>query len=242
MITIHWLFSILLGTSHAATGAPAPRILTMGVPYKFSRIQALVEYHELLSKSFEDIGYKVEFKPIPIQSSHEMLISGNVDSVSYDDLVDSSGREKIITTSFPIAITRGTVFFSKTRPVKEDALEKYRGSISKNNSILLNHASKKKLKFKQTATPYQCIQTVIEKQSDFCITVHEIGVTALKDIPNGKGTIVYAEKPFLKMPIHLSMTKKYESDMPKLEVALRKRLKGDLSTYPSIRDALNTNP
>lgn len=216
--------------------------VSMGVPYKFNRNQALVEYHELLTQAFSDIGYKVILTPISIQNSHEMLISGTVDSVSYDDLSEPSGRENIITTSFPVAITVGTIFYSKVRPITLNTIHRYRGAISKNNSVIIVEAKKRHFKFVQTSNPFHCIQTVVEKKSDYCITIHEVGLSALNAIPEAKGRIIYLKEPFVKAPVHISLQKKYEKDMPKLEAALKVRLHGDLSKYPTIRSALNTNP
>jgi hypothetical protein len=214
----------------------------MGVPYKFNRIQALVEYHDLLAQAFSDIGYKVVLTPIPIQSSHEMLISGTVDSVSYDDLVDQDGRENIVTTSFPVAITTGTIFYAKIRPINAEKLHRYRGAISKNNHAIIREAKKQKLRFIETSNPFHCIQTIVEKKADYCISIREIGISAMNAIPEAKGRIVYADQPFVKVPVHISLKKKYEKDLPKLEAALKERLRGDLSKYPTITPALNTHP
>ncbi len=214
----------------------------MGIPYKFSRNKALVEYHELLSEAFADIGYKIVLTTVPIQSTHEMLTSGVVDTVAYDDLGDQSGREKIVTTSFPVALTVATVFYSKIRPVNESKLNKYRGAISKNNTLIIREATKRKLKFVQTASPFQCVQTVIEKKADYCITIREVGKSTINSSPDAKGTFQSFDKPFIDVPVYVSMKKKYEKDLPKLEAALKHRLHGDLSKYPNVRPVLNTTP
>ncbi|WP_413294574.1 hypothetical protein ACLSU7_05610 [Bdellovibrio sp. HCB185ZH] len=214
----------------------------MGIPYKFTRNKALVEYHDLLIQAFSDIGYKVVLTPIAIQSSHEMLTSGEVDTVAYDDLADEDGRDHIITTSFPVALTEGIVFYSKVRPIKEKNLSKYRGAISKNNAAIIREAKKRNLKFIQTASPFHCIQTVVEKKADYCITIKEVGKSSANANPESRGTLLSLEKPFVKVPVYVSMKKKYEKDLPKFETALKVRLRGDLSKYPNIRPALNTNP
>lgn len=214
----------------------------MGIPYKYARNKALVEYHDILIQAFSDIGYKVVLTPVPIHSSHEMLKSGSVDTVAYDDLADEDGRDTIITTSFPVALTEGTVFYSKVRPIKEKKLSKYRGAISKNNAAIIREAKKKSLKFIQTSNPFHCIQTVIEKKTDYCITIREVGKATVNANPEARGTILAMDKPFVKVPVYVSMKKKFEKDLPKFEAALKERLHGDLSKYPNIRPALNTSP
>jgi hypothetical protein len=235
-----WIFSLFLSLAYA--GNEPLKEVSMGIPYKFTRNKALVEYHELLRLAFSDIGYKVVITPVAIKSSHEMLAAGTVDTVAYDDLGDQSGRETIVTTSFPIVVTVGTVFYSKIRPVQDSNLAKYRGAISKNNSAIIHEAKKRKLKFIQTANPFHCIQTVVEKKADYCITIREVGKSTINSNPDAKGTMLPLEPPFVKVPVYVSMKKKYEKDLPKLEAALKERLRGDLSKYPNLRSVLNTNP
>ncbi|UYL09354.1 hypothetical protein B9G69_002055 [Bdellovibrio sp. SKB1291214] len=238
---ITWIISVFLTTATASAAEPLKEV-SMGIPYKFTRNQALVEYHNLLTHAFSDIGYKVVLTRVAIQSSHEMLVSGTVDMVPYDDLADAKGRDQIVTTSFPVVLTVGTVFHSKIRPIKEIDLAKYRGAISKNNTAIIRDAEKRKLKFIQTANPFHCIQTVVEKKTDYCITIHEVGKSTVSSSPEARGLIVPVEKPFVQIPVHVSMNKKYAADLPKLEAALKERLRGDLSKYPTLRGALNTNP
>lgn len=225
----------------ASTDFP-PKEITMGVPYNFSRNQALVEYNEILNKAFNDIGYKLVIVRLPIQNTHEMLIEGKADSVPYDDLSDPRKRNTIVTTSFPIVITAGTVFYAKVRPIREDRLGKYRGSISTNNTILIKEAKHRKLKFSQTSSPYHCIQTILEKKADYCVTIREVGLSTIDAIPEAKGKVVALKSPFITVPVHVSMQKKFSDEMPKLEDALRRILQGDLEKYPALKPVLNSHP
>ncbi|UOF01348.1 hypothetical protein [Bdellovibrio reynosensis] len=216
--------------------------ITMGYPYKFDRNKALLEYALLYKTAFKEAGYTLVPKPVAIKSSFEMLVSGEVDSIAYDDMAEGSGRENVISTSFPVATTQAHIFYTRRNPVDDSKLNLYRGVILHNNRRVVQFAKKQKLKFSEAHSPYQCIQMVLDKTADYCIALKEVGMSSVEAIPDAQKNIVMHMKPVLEIPVYVSLKKSYRSDLPKIEAALKKQLTGNLSQYPLIKDNLNKSP
>ncbi|WP_413586976.1 substrate-binding periplasmic protein [Bdellovibrio sp. HCB274] len=237
MLWILHLFFISAFASEATA-----KSINLGVPYKYNRNQALVEYHDLIISAYSDIGYKVNIVLRTAQSPREILLSGKVDAVAYDDLSDTREVEKVVITSFPVAKTFAMVFYLKSAPVTTKTLKKYKGTISLNNARILKEAARRHLNFVQATNPFHCMQLLLEKKVHYCISVREVGLSTIKANPEAKGKVEMMEEPFVETPVHLAMRREFKDIMPKLEEALKKRLTGDLSPYPTVRGALNTNP
>ncbi|MEK2687737.1 transporter substrate-binding domain-containing protein [Bdellovibrio sp. GT3] len=243
-IIAYWIYAfILLSTAMAtAAGETSQKVINLGVPFKYNRNQALVEYHNLVISSFNDIGYKVETTLRTAQSSREILLSGRVDAVAYDDLSDTREVEKVVITSFPVAKTYASVFHLRSESLDIKNLKKYKGTISLNNSRILQMAKQRKLKFIQATNPFHCIQMLLEKKVKYCISIREVGLSVVNANPETKKKIAMLPEPFMETPVYVAMRKEFAKEMPKLEAALKKRLSGDLSAYPTIREVLNKNP
>lgn len=215
--------------------------MVIGIPYRIDRNAALQQYHDLLKGALHDAGFNMSIKPVAIKTTQEMLVSGEVDGVSYDDLSDKRGRDKIVTTSFPISKTKAVIFYSKKISINPSKLESYRGTIPHNNKIILKEAEKKGLKFSEATSPYHCVEMVLEKAADYCIAIKEVGLSAVEASPEAKENIIVGENHFLDIPVYVSFRKAFKKDLPAIESALRKHLKGDLSKYPLIKNNLNTD-
>ncbi|XGC79962.1 hypothetical protein ACES2L_11545 [Bdellovibrio bacteriovorus] len=216
--------------------------MTMGYPYKFDRNKALLEYAHLYKSAFHDAGYKLVPKPVATKSTYEMLIAGEVDSIAYDDLAETAGRENVVSTSFPIARTQAHVFHARRNPVDTKKLGQHRGALLYNNRLVVQYAKKMNLKFKEASSPYHCIQMVLDKVADYCIALKEVGMSSVEAIPDAQRNIIMNEKPILEIPVYVSFRKSFRKELPKIEAALKKHLSGNLSQYPLIKENLNKDP
>ncbi|WP_413578099.1 hypothetical protein ACLVWU_06105 [Bdellovibrio sp. HCB290] len=228
--------------SAAFASTPTPKSINLGVPYKYNRNQALVEFHDLIIKSFDDAGFKVNIVLRTAQSSRQILLSGKVDAVAYDDLSDTREIEKVVISSFPVAKTFASIFYLKSSPVDAKKLKKYKGAISLNNVRILKAASERHLNFIQATNPFHCMQLLLEKKVGYCISIREVGMSTINANPDAKGKVEMLEEPFIESPVYFAMRVEFKDVMPKVEEAIKKRLTGDLSAYPTIRPALNTSP
>ncbi|MBO9668353.1 MAG: transporter substrate-binding domain-containing protein [Bdellovibrio sp.] len=216
----------------------AEKTLIVGIPFSIGRNQALTEFHNLVEASLKDAGFKMVLKPIAVKTTYEMLLAGDVDAISYDDLSNRQERDKVISTSFPISSTAAYPFYRKDNPVSLSQLKKFKGAVSLNNQLVKIEATKQHLKFKGASNPYHCIQMLVDKEINYCLIIKEVGLSAVNSNPLAKDTIVMGSEKFINIPVHFSMKKSLAAEMPKIEASLKKHLQGDLSKYPLIKDNL----
>lgn len=212
----------------------------MGMPFQYSRNQALKEYLEFLSDSLKDAGFKVELKTLQSRRSYDLVTSEEMDSSPYDDLAISEGRDKVISVRFPIIYTKGRIFYRKDSvSFNAKKLNKYTGALSQNNALMDKEAKQRQLKFISTVSPYQSIQLLLERKIDYFLSIEEVGISAVNSTPEGNSQIKMSDVVFNEAPIYFTMQKKFKKDLPKIEMAFRKHLTGNLSQYPLIKANLN---
>lgn len=232
------LISVLLSSK-----AFAASVIRIGIPFKVARIEAINQYHKFMAAALKDAGFKMELITIPTKNTIDMLIDGDVDAISYDDKASENNRDKVISTSFPIIYTQAKVFYrNDLNDFSIQALGKFHAAIPQNNLKIKNEADRRHLKYTLANNPYHCIQMLLNKHADYCLAVDEVGVSILKSMEQANQKIKMLDEPFLETPLYMSFTKKYKKDLPRIEAALKARLKGDLNAYPLVIKKLNSTP
>lgn len=236
-------FMILFLSLLLSKSALAETVLKFGSPYKVTRIAAIMQYHEFMAAALKDAGFKMELVLIPTKTTIEMLCDGDVDAISYDDKGSSDKRDNIISTSFPIVYTTAKVFYrADLKGFSEKTMGHFHAAIPQNNLSIKKEADRRNLKYSPATNPYHCIQMILDKQVDYCIAVNEVASSAIKSFDKADQKIRTLKEDFLETPIYMSFQKKYKNDLPKIEQALKARLKGDLSAYPLVAEHLNKTP
>ncbi|WII71876.1 transporter substrate-binding domain-containing protein [Bdellovibrio sp. 22V] len=241
---IFFLLFFLWNVQVFAQGKP----LVIGLPYQVKRITAVVEYQSFIADSLKDAGFDMRTKITTVQVPYEHLVAGELDGVLYDDLGIKEGRKNTVSTSFPIIKTRSRYFYLKDNPKfkKRDFSDRHmaslKGCISTANKTIEAEALRRKLSFINANNPYQNVTAVLEGQADYFIAVEEVGKSAVAAHPLAKDKFAFSDVVFTELPLYLTLHKKFHKDMPRIEEALKKRLRGDLSKYPLISDNLNKNP
>lgn len=234
------LFGELLFAA-APSGELKPMI--MGMPFQAKRIKSILQYQQFINEALATAGYKVSIRTSKGRQVNDLLIRGEIGCLAYDDKTWIDGREKTVSLSFPIIHTTSRVFYlSKNKDFNESRLRDYRGAVSIHNQILNKEAMRRKLKYVNNASPLHSVADLINGKIDYFVAIQEVGISAIESHPEAKGKVTHGESTFLDVALYLTFAKKYESDLPKIEEAFRKALKGDLSRYPLIKDRLNTDP
>ncbi|QDK37187.1 transporter substrate-binding domain-containing protein [Bdellovibrio sp. NC01] len=233
------LFGFLFLYLSSAAAQTELRTMTIGMPYRITRNQALIEFQNLHADFLRDAGFHVVTKTIPATSTYEILINGDVDAITYDDLGSKEKRDQVVTLSFPTIRTRALVFYESAKKINLKKLKKYKGALTANNVALENKAKEKGLKYITTGSPFQSLQLLLEGKIEYFIAIEEVGLASVAAHPEAKGKIAHSEEPFSEVPIYFSMNKKFKADIPEIEAALKKRLSGNLDAYPTIKNHLN---
>ncbi|MFM6930374.1 MAG: substrate-binding periplasmic protein [Bdellovibrio sp.] len=234
---------IIFVSAILASQAFADTVIKMGVPFKVARVEAIVQYNELVAAALKDAGFKMELTTIQTKNTLDMLIDGDVDAISYDDKGIHKHRDKVVSTSFPLIYTQAKVFYRKDlKDFSMQTLDKFHAAIPQNNLKIMNEADRRHIKYTLANNPYHCMLMLLSKHADYCLAVEEVGASALKSIDKANQKIKTMNEAFLETPLYLSFAKKYKKDLPQIEAALKARLKGDLSAYPLVMKNLNKTP
>lgn len=234
------LFGFLFLYTSSAVALAELRTMTIGMPYRITRNQALIEFQNFHADFLQDAGFHTVTKTVPSTSTYEILINGDVDAITYDDLGSKEKRDQVVTLSFPTIRTRALIFYSSdNKQINLKKLKKYKGALTANNVTLENKAKEKGLKYITTGSPFQSLQLLLEGKIDYFIAIEEVGLASIAAHPEAKSKVTHAEEVFSEVPIYFSMNKKFKADIPEIEAALKKHLAGNLDAYPTIKNHLN---
>ncbi|MFV8248941.1 hypothetical protein [Bdellovibrio bacteriovorus] len=242
-----WAFILVFFVSSMAMAEQSPlqspKPVVMGLPFHVKRIKAIMQYQDFINQTMSSVGYKVSIRNTQGSPPNKMLTDGQIDAITYDDKTWTEQRDKTVSLSFPIIRTRGRIFFkgNNTR-FDETKLAKFKGGISNNNMAFTEEATRRKLRFINTASPLQSVVDLMSGKIDYFVAIQEVGLSAVDSHPEGKSSIVMGKTVFLEVPLYLTFSRKFQSDLPRIESAFRKALTGDLSKYPLIIENLNKEP
>ncbi|WP_413570304.1 substrate-binding periplasmic protein [Bdellovibrio sp. HCB117] len=243
MRTLFFIFLLWNVTAYAQE-----KSLTLGIPYHVKRVTSIIEYQNFVQKALKDAGFEARIKVTSGKVPYEEMLSEEIDGILYDDLHIKKERKKTVSTSFPLINTRSRFFYLKENPKFKDKnfsssyLATLKGCVSSANKIIEEEALRQKLNFINSNSPLQSVTAVLEGKADYFIAIEEVGKSAVNSHPEAKNKIVFSEKVFKEVPLYLTFHKKHGKDMPKIERALVKHLRGDLRQYPQISDNLNKDP
>jgi|GEM_PF-7016640 len=179
---------------------------------------------------------KVSYKEIPLGRMFELMSQGEIDGTVSDDKVHSEGREKIITTSFPILMARCRIFHRSGENVTLANLGKLKGAFRLNFQIIEQEAQRLKLNYIMTDSQERNLQLLTAKRIDYILIDEALGGATVKKL-NLSDKVKMSPEVFIKMPIYFSMNSKYKEKWPKIESALKARMK-KTNLYPLIKDFL----
>ncbi|WP_155722572.1 substrate-binding periplasmic protein [Bdellovibrio bacteriovorus] len=230
------------------TALAQDKSLTLGIPYQVKRVTSIIEYQNFVQKALKDAGFESRIKVTSGKIPYDEMLSGGVDGILYDDLHIKKDRKNTVSTSFPLINTRSRFFYRKENPKFKNknfsnaVLAELKGCVSSANKIIEEEALRRKLNFINSNSPLQSVTAVLEGKADYFIAIEEVGKSAVNSHPEAKNKIVYSEEVFKEVPLYLTFHKKHAKDMPKIERALVKNLRGDLRQYPQISENLNKDP
>ena len=222
------------------SGFGKERLITMGLPYHHTRNAAIVEYIQFLTDSLNDADFKVRLETFQSKRPYDLLVNKQIDSIGYDDLAISEGRDHVITLPFPIVFTYARIFYradNKDFDVKK--LKDYRGALSQNNTVIDKAARARSLKYITAGTPFHCVQLLLDRKVDYFLALEEVGLSSIDSMSGAKGKILMSNEVFVETPTYFTFSTSLAKDEPKIEAAFRKRLQGDLSAYPLLKNHLN---
>lgn len=232
-----------MGSLAGAHEAPSLKPLVIGLPFQGKRVKAVIEYQDFISHTLMSAGYQVVIQNTPGQRPYELLVKGDLDAITYDDLSLTQQRDQAVSLPFPIARTHGRIFYLSANPKFDELkLESFKGGVSLSNHALELEASRRKLKFIHTLSPLQSVAQLVDGKIDYFVAIEEVGLSAVESYPAAKNNVVMGKIDFLALPLYLTFHKRLKPDLPKIEASFRKALSGDLSKYPLISENLNKKP
>jgi polar amino acid transport system substrate-binding protein len=231
------LFAALIFTLPCLASPKTP--IRIAYPIGTTNVIVVQQLMKLFATALDDAGYTTEYVEIPAKRSLELASKGEIDGVLNDDHFIKEGRDRLISTSFPIVNGRVKIFYLKeNKKFDLDHLSQMNGAISLNNGAIEDLARKKNLKYVTTKSVDQNLHLLTSGRVDYVIGYEQVWRN-ITESAGLQGKISMSAEPLGIIPIYFTMSRRHAENFPQIEKAIKRRIKSDGGKYSELKSALN---
>jgi hypothetical protein len=236
-----WKFLFLSSLILWSCGARAI-VLEFAVQEGLEKLPPMQELQAFFKGALAKQDIDVIYKPLPLARSSYLLNRDLLDGELVRAANITEDHPNILISSKPFLIVDfHLVYSAKNKTFDESKLAKLKGIILLNSTTTKEAVRDKALRITEVSGLDQAFTMLMNEHADYVILADPIIAAAQQTYGEDFKKFIVTKNSFQRVSLYICVSKKNRDLLPRIESAISKASKSDLSKYKLIQDSINKN-